>query len=109
MRGHLDGVVTATSLLAVGRSFELASRMPAANTDRLRAVSYGSSHIQGVAFLDRGRVRARTILTYSQSTDPTSPYSADQTQLFGVERWVAFPFTSGEIDRQRISRRTVSG
>lgn len=27
LRGHLDGVVTATSLLAVGRSFELASRM----------------------------------------------------------------------------------
>ena len=27
LRGHLDGVVTATSLLAVGRSFDLATRM----------------------------------------------------------------------------------
>jgi predicted glycoside hydrolase/deacetylase ChbG (UPF0249 family) len=27
LRGHLDGIVTATSLLAVGRSFELAARM----------------------------------------------------------------------------------
>ena len=27
LRAHLDGIVTATSLLAVGRSFELARRM----------------------------------------------------------------------------------
>lgn len=31
---------------------------------------------------------ARTLLTYAQSSDPTSPHHADQTRLFSGERWV---------------------
>jgi acyl-homoserine-lactone acylase len=92
-----------------GNANALATGLPATNTDRLRPIAYGSSHIQGVAFLDGGRVAARTVLTYGQSTDPTSPWAHDQTRLFGQERWVAFPFTAREIDRQQISRRTVTG
>ncbi len=92
-----------------GNANALASRLPATNTDRLRPISYGSSHIQGVAFLDGGRLAARTILTYGQSTDPTSRWNHDQTRLFGQQKWVAFPFTAAQVDRQRISRRTVSG
>jgi acyl-homoserine-lactone acylase len=91
-----------------GNANALASRLPGSNLDAYRPVSYGSSHIQAVSFLDGGRVQASTILTYSQSTDPTSPFSTDQTRLFSKERWVPFPFTSAQIDRDRISRRVVS-
>ena len=90
-----------------GNANALATGLPATNTDRLRPIGYGSSHIQGIAFRDNGRVSARTILTYGQSTDPTSPWNADQTRLFGREKWVAFPWTDAQIDRQRISRRVV--
>ncbi len=93
----------------IGNANVVSSRMPGANQDRLVPVSYGSSHIQGIAFRNRGRVSARTILTYSQSTDPTSPWSADQTRLFGRQQWVTFPFTKAQVDRQRISRRVVTG
>jgi acyl-homoserine-lactone acylase len=92
-----------------GNANALATGLPAANKERLRPIAYGSSHIQGVAFLDRGRLAARTILTYGQSTDPTSRWAHDQTRLFGRERWVAFPFTKAQVDRQRISRLTVRG
>ena len=94
---------------AAGNANAIASRLPGANTDRPYPVSYGSSHIQAVSFLDAGRVRASTILTYSQATDTSSRFDEDQTRLFGEERWVAFPFTPAEVDRQRISRRVVTG
>jgi acyl-homoserine-lactone acylase len=70
-------------------------------------VNYGSSHIQSVAFTDRG-VRGFTILTYGQSGDPTSRWSRDQTKLFGAERWVAFPFTKAAIARQKVSIRHLT-
>lgn len=91
-----------------GNANAVASRLPAANVDALSAVSYGSSHIQAIAFGDGGRVNARTILTYSQATDTTSPFSADQTRLFSRERWVRFPFTSKQVRKGSISRRVLS-
>jgi acyl-homoserine-lactone acylase len=92
-----------------GNANVLTSRMPATNQDRLYPISYGSSHIQAVAFNKEGKVVPRTILTYSQSTDPTSPFSADQTRLFSKEKWVKFPFTGAAIGRAKISRHVVSG
>jgi acyl-homoserine-lactone acylase len=92
----------------VGNANVTSSRTPAANKDRLVPVSYGSSHIQAVSFLDGGRVDARTILTYSQSTDPTSRWSSDQTRLFAAKKWVDFAFTRAEINADRISRRTIT-
>jgi acyl-homoserine-lactone acylase len=85
------------------------SRSPATHADKYAAVSYGSSHIQAVAFLDKGKVNAHTILTYSQSTDPTSPFSADQTKLFSKEKWVTFPFTTAQILKAAISTQVVKG
>jgi acyl-homoserine-lactone acylase len=72
-------------------------------------VTYGSSHIQAVAFLSGGRVDAHTILTYGQSEDPTSPYSSDQTRMFSNKQWVAFAFTPSEVHRQLVSTRVVHG
>ena len=90
-----------------GNANAVSSRLPAANTDRLYPVSYGSSHIQAVAFKDRGRVAAHTILTYGQSMDPTRATSRDQTRLFGRERWVRFPWTDRQIDRATTRRYVV--
>lgn len=58
-------------------------------------VVHGNSYIQTVTWDDG--VRAEALLTYSQSSDPASPFSADQTQLFSDKQWVALPFTPAEI------------
>ncbi|PRX44926.1 acyl-homoserine-lactone acylase [Prauserella shujinwangii] len=60
-------------------------------------VRHGSSHIQVVSF-SRGRCpEASTLLTYSQSSDPTSAHHADQTELFAQGRWVRSRFCEHEI------------
>ncbi|MFB4319456.1 penicillin acylase family protein [Actinomadura sp. 21ATH] len=62
-------------------------------------VEHGSSYVQVVAF-GRGRCPdVRTVLTYSQSADPTSPHYADQTRLFSQNRWVRTPFCENDIRR----------
>jgi acyl-homoserine-lactone acylase len=52
-------------------------------------VDFGSSFIM-VASVGRSGVVARALLTHSQSVDPRSPYSQDQTRLFARKRWTAF-------------------
>jgi len=91
-----------------GNANAVASRGPVTNLDRLYPVTYGSSHIQAVAFTDRG-VDADTILTYGQSMDPTRTTAADQTRLFSQERWVDFAFTPKQIRRALVSSYRVSG
>jgi len=91
-----------------GNANAIASRDPAANQDRLYPISYGSSHIQAVAFGARGRVNAKTILTYGQSIDPSRPSSRDQTRLFSQERWVSFPWSDRQIRRDTIRSYTVT-
>ena len=91
-----------------GNANAVASRDPAANTGRLYPISYGSSHIQAVAFTDRG-VNAHTILTYGQSLDAWSRHSKDQTRLFSNERWVRFAFTPRAIKRDLLRSYRVSG
>ncbi|MGW3634197.1 penicillin acylase family protein [Streptomyces sp. NPDC005122] len=60
-------------------------------------VTTGSSYIQAVGW-DGGRCPvARTLLTYSQSSDPTSPHYSDQTRLFSGERWVTSRFCERDI------------
>ena len=40
---------------------------------------------------------SRTILTYSQSTNPKSPFSSDQTRLFSRKEWVPVRFCEKDI------------
>jgi acyl-homoserine-lactone acylase len=94
---------------AAGNANALASVWPHANRDHYRPVTYGSSHIQAVAFLPHGRVDARTILTYSQSEDPTSRWSADQTRMYGHKRWVRFAWTRAQIRHDLVRRFVVHG
>ena len=79
-----------------GNANAVVSRNPEQNTDRLYPITYGSSHIQAVTFRKSGP-KASTILTYGLATDPTSPFSKDQTRLFSQERWVDFPWTMRAI------------
>ena len=91
-----------------GNANAVASRGPVTNLDRLYPVTYGSSHIQAVAFTDRG-VDADTILTYGQSLNRRSVQSSDQTRLFSQERWVDFAFTPAQIRRALVRSYRVSG
>ncbi|MFI8825433.1 penicillin acylase family protein [Streptomyces sp. NPDC053431] len=62
-------------------------------------VAHGTSHVQAVGW-DGGRCPvARTLLTYSQSSDPGSPHYSDQTRLFSGERWVTSRFCEKDIMR----------
>ncbi|MDP3894692.1 penicillin acylase family protein [Nocardioides sp.] len=91
---------------SAGNANAIASRDPVRNAHRYRAVTYGSSHIQSVAFTGRGP-RPFTILTYGQSENPRHRWSSDQTRLFSKERWVRFPWTKKQIRRQQVSRVRV--
>jgi acyl-homoserine-lactone acylase len=62
---------------------------------------HGSSYIQVVSFEADGPA-ADAILTYSQSTDPTSPHSSDQTRAFSEKRWHRLPFSKAEIAKAAI-------
>jgi acyl-homoserine-lactone acylase len=85
----------------------ITSSSPVGHTDALYRISYGSSHMQAVAFTDDG-VRAATMLTYGQTTDPTRPYFGSQTPLFGAGQWVSFPWTDQEIAADQHASYVVS-
>jgi len=91
-----------------GNANALASKGPVANGSFYRPVTYGSSHIQAISFLPGGGLDAHTILTYGQSDNPTSPWSSDQTVMFGHKEWVQFPWTTAQIAQQQISSVVVS-
>ncbi|MGA5499715.1 penicillin acylase family protein [Streptomyces umbrinus] len=60
-------------------------------------VSMGSSHVQAVGWDGSGCPVARTLLTYSQSSNPNSDHFADQTRLFSREKWVTSRFCEKDI------------
>ncbi|TCP48582.1 acyl-homoserine-lactone acylase [Tamaricihabitans halophyticus] len=60
-------------------------------------VVHGSSYIQSVAFTGDRCPDVSTLLTYSQSSDPSSPHFADQTELFSASKWVAGRFCERDI------------
>ncbi|MEW5539791.1 penicillin acylase family protein [Streptomyces cyaneofuscatus] len=62
-------------------------------------VSAGSSYIQAVGWDSSRCPVARTLLTYSQSSNPNSPHYSDQTRLFSGERWVTSRFCEKDIAR----------
>ncbi len=60
-------------------------------------VTTGSSHIQAVGWDGSRCPVARTLLTYSQSSNPASPHFSDQTRLFSGEKWVTARFCEKDI------------
>lgn len=72
-------------------------------------VDYGSSYVQAVQFTSRGcPVEPRTILTYSQSANPKSPFFADQTRMFSRKEWVDVPFCEDEVAKATLSTTRLS-
>lgn len=59
-------------------------------------VHWGQSYIQTVTFDDQGPV-AQAMLTYGQSTDPKSPWYADQTVAYSRKQWPVLPFAADKI------------
>lgn len=68
-------------------------------------VNLGSSFIQVVTWNNGRCPVGGTLLTYSQSEDPTSPHYADQTRLFGQKRWVPDRFCEASV--RRDTKRTM--
>jgi len=68
--------------------------VPGANGKR--EVVSGTSYLQVVTFDGHGP-KAEGLLAFSISSDPASPYSADQTQAFSQKQWSVLPFTEQQI------------
>jgi acyl-homoserine-lactone acylase len=60
-------------------------------------VTTGSSYLQAVGWDGSGCPVARTLLTYSQSSNPHSPHYDDQTRLFSGEKWVTSRFCERDV------------
>ncbi|MCU1672662.1 MAG: hypothetical protein JWN77_775 [Frankiales bacterium] len=72
-------------------------------------LAHGSSFIQTVAFDGDGCPDARTILTYSQSTNPKSAHFSDQTQLFRRSGWVTDRFCQKDVLAGTILTQRLRG
>ncbi|QFZ19751.1 penicillin acylase family protein [Saccharothrix syringae] len=70
----------------------------AGTASRPTGVTRGSTFVMAVELTPSGP-RARTILIYGQSGDPTSPHHLDQTRLHSAKQWVVGRFTEAEIAR----------
>ena len=66
------------------------------NGDGFDSVEHGSSFVMVTSFSD-GCPDDRSILTYSLSENPNSPFYDDQTRMFSEKRWVNPPFCPGEV------------
>lgn len=60
-------------------------------------LAHGSSFIQVVQFDGDGCPDARTILTYSQSSNPRSKHYVDQTRLYAKGGWVTDRFCAADV------------
>ena len=69
-------------------------------------VYHGSSFIMTVSFTDDGP-RARTLVTYAQSTNPASPFWADQLRMFSAKQWNDLPFHHADVRREAIGRAVI--
>jgi acyl-homoserine-lactone acylase len=73
-------------------------------------VSEGSSYVQAVTWHDSPCPDVRTILTYSLSTNPRSPFFSDQTAIFSRKKWVRERFCANDVKRHTVSiTRVASG
>ncbi|MHB8449804.1 MAG: penicillin acylase family protein [Mycobacteriales bacterium] len=72
--------------------------------------SIGSSYIQVVTWRTGDPCPvAATILTYSESTNPNSPFYADQTLLFSRRQWVPEYFCAAAVNANTISTTVLHG
>lgn len=78
-------------------AFTIASSRGSDFTDAGYPVRYGNSYIQTVTWDEAGQPVAEGFVTYSQSTDPASPYFRDMTEQYARKQWIRFPFSEADI------------
>jgi acyl-homoserine-lactone acylase len=72
-------------------------------------VPHGSSFVMVTSF-NGGCPDDRSILTYSESENPNSPYYADQTRMFSNKEWVDPPFCASEMNgNPSLSTDVING
>jgi acyl-homoserine-lactone acylase len=71
-------------------------------------IVHGSSFVMVTEFDGDECPNDRSILTYSESDDPTSKHYADQTRMFSQKKWVDPPFCDKEVAKTAVSETTVS-
>jgi acyl-homoserine-lactone acylase len=84
-----------------GLIFNRISLTLAAGVGYTEPMGSADSYIQVVTFDAKGP-RADTILVNSQSTDPDSPWYADQAPLYSRKQWVRMPYFSDDIQAHAI-------
>jgi len=73
-------------------------------------ITEGSSYVQVVTWNGSNCPQVATILTYSLSVDPTSPYYDDQTKMFSQKQWVPERFCESDINADpALTVTTVTG
>jgi acyl-homoserine-lactone acylase len=71
-------------------------------------VDDGSSFVQVVTWKTGDACPvARTILTYSESSDPTNPHYDDQTKMFSKKQWVHDEFCASAIAADKSKQMTT--
>jgi acyl-homoserine-lactone acylase len=78
--------------------------------DSPTAPDFGSSFIQVTTWNNTGCPVSRSILTYSESSNPASPHFADQTELFSRKQWLPDLFCEAQINSApHLAVTTVTG
>jgi len=72
------------------------------------SIRHGSSWIMTVEFGPSGP-KSQGILTYSQSTNPTSPWYSDQTHAYSEKKWDDLLFTEEAVKAATASTKTITG
>ncbi|ORC58620.1 acylase [Pseudomonas floridensis] len=67
-----------------------------AGKDGKREVVSGTSYLQVVTF-DQHGPSAKGLLAFSESSNPRSAHSRDQTEAFAKKQWATLPFTEQQI------------
>ena len=80
-------------------------------TNPVDAGPYGQVHdgssLVMTTQLNPGGPVSQGILTYSQATDPTSPWYTNMTKLYARRRWVKLPYTASELRHDHPGRTLI--
>jgi acyl-homoserine-lactone acylase len=78
----------------------------ALDADPYGEVHDGSSLVMTTGLTAHGPV-SQGILTYSQATNPKSPWFANMTKLYSEHRWVSLPYTAAQLAHDRGAHTTT--
>jgi acyl-homoserine-lactone acylase len=71
-------------------------------------ITYGNSYIQTVTWDNAGNPVAEGFITYSQSTDPASPWYKDMTEAYSAKQWIKFPYKDSDINADTLQTLHLS-